>query len=330
MANQHGQNFWHSLGQQPWLHVLGMGMASVLLYSVGFTMGIFLIPLQLVHERWGLGNLLYGAGLVLVSLFLLLEYDLARSIDADTTASLMRLTMLMPAAMVGGLVLLNSTRRKLHWTVSLGVLQVAGAVILAPLMVRFLREGPFLEFIGLLVEGLFETGGGGQGTEDLIRFLGNAMVRTYALGNTVMVLGGFFLGRLVSSRDYRKSWGIGFSRYQVNRVWLWIFIVSGFLGLIDLRFNPGLVFGLVVWTILSCAGFIYGVQGLAILWAWLINRRGGLAPKGGLAVLVLVGMIIPGVNLVISLGLPLLGLSETWITYTFRVKERKAHEGNFK
>ncbi len=60
---------------------------------------------------------------------------------------------------------------------------------------------------------------------------------------------------------------------------------------------------------------MYAIQGLAVVWHLLDRRKVGRPQRIGLAVGLVIGLLIPGLNLVFLLGLPGLGISEVWVNY---------------
>jgi hypothetical protein len=326
MSEEQEQHTLRGWLEQRMVQIVLMAVLSILLYSFGLTLGLFLVPLQYLFERWGIRALVLSVVLSVIGI-VLNQLIQVRQIEAGVELEQLWLSLLVPASMLAGLILMNIGRSKQPIITRIALVQISGGVILAPFVWNIFGEGPFREVMMLFLEG-FESQVAEGSSSYLLTLMQETIVRTYGLGNLVMVLIGWFLGRLIADRQFRLDWAEKLSRFTVPGYWLWIFIVSGFSVLIDLQFNPGTLFGAIVWLVATCTGLILGLQGLGIIWAWIIQKRGGLAPRGGVLVLLVFGLLIPGVNIVISLGLPILGISEIWVTYKFRVKERKTHEGD--
>jgi hypothetical protein len=71
---------------------------------------------------------------------------------------------------------------------------------------------------------------------------------------------------------------------------------------------------IVAWNAALACSLLYMVQGMAIL-ASLVRKRNPGANVSHIFFLAFLLVMLPGVNVVFVLGLPLLGVSETWIGY---------------
>lgn len=100
-------------------------------------------------------------------------------------------------------------------------------------------------------------------------------------------------------------------------VWALVAALAG--ALLSLVGNVG-VFEHLAWNGVFIVLFLYGVQGIGIIWSlldrWEVARGIRIGVGAALAFL----LIVPGANLLVVLGVPGLGVAETWIH--FRTGER--------
>jgi len=111
-----------------------------------------------------------------------------------------------------------------------------------------------------------------------------------------------------------ESWQYDFAFMKLPDSFVW-----GFLGTLalTLAFNfisvPTWALA-VCWNLMFAFGLLYAIQGISILVA-LFRRRTAAVSAGKVIVLVLCLCIMPGVNFVCLVGLPILGVLETWIRF---------------
>ncbi|MFA7565831.1 MAG: hypothetical protein WCY01_02310, partial [Alkalispirochaeta sp.] len=72
------------------------------------------------------------------------------------------------------------------------------------------------------------------------------------------------------------------------------------------------------------ASFLFAVQGIGILQHLVVRRGGSPTAERWVITGVLILMFLPGLNIVVSVGLPLFGMSELWIDY----KRGESYESN--
>jgi hypothetical protein len=63
------------------------------------------------------------------------------------------------------------------------------------------------------------------------------------------------------------------------------------------------------------AMFLYGLQGVGILRFLIAKSNAGRGLLRFTTIIIIVMLIIPGINILIILGIPIFGVSETWIHF---------------
>jgi uncharacterized protein YybS (DUF2232 family) len=103
---------------------------------------------------------------------------------------------------------------------------------------------------------------------------------------------------------------------------VWYLIVSLAVALMARLFDTETI-GHIAWNVVSVVAFLYALQGVGIL--WYLMERGGLPPMMRLIVPPVLALLLfaPGLNYIVLLGLPGLGVSETWIHYKRGIQQEE-------
>jgi hypothetical protein len=126
-------------------------------------------------------------------------------------------------------------------------------------------------------------------------------------------------------RERLRTFRVVRFRLPVAAVWVLIAAWAAVLGsvLLDLGWLD-----FAIWNLAFLALAVYAIQGLAILWHLLERRKVRRGTRIGIAVALVVGLLVPGLNLVFLLGVPGLGISEVWVDYHRFERSGEEDEGN--
>ena len=116
---------------------------------------------------------------------------------------------------------------------------------------------------------------------------------------------------MIHRRD--ESYQIRMSHWRLPDNAVWVFLGSWMVVLITLIVDIPLLASFAWNAALACS-LLYMVQGMAIL-AFLVRKRNPGANVSRIFFLAFLLVMLPGVNVVFVLGLPILGVSETWVGY---------------
>jgi uncharacterized protein YybS (DUF2232 family) len=105
---------------------------------------------------------------------------------------------------------------------------------------------------------------------------------------------------------------------HLNEKLIWGFLLGWFGVLLSLLRPLGWV-SIVFWNIALLSTVLYGMQGIDIL-RYYIKKVERL--RIVILVTILLFVFIPGLNILMMVGVPLLGVSEIWIQYRRTVEER--------
>ena len=127
----------------------------------------------------------------------------------------------------------------------------------------------------------------------------------------------------LADMSYSRSTGVvrfTISSFKVPDRFVW-FLLIPWAGILLDSIRPLGALGYVFWN----AGFIllavFGAQGFGIIMHLLEKRGASRSLKRMISVLVFVFLLWPGINYLVLIGLPGLGVSELWIHYRKPVEE---------
>ncbi|MFQ3619395.1 MAG: hypothetical protein SNJ78_00480 [Spirochaetales bacterium] len=313
------------------LEGLGLTVLTVVFYQFQTTLLIFLIPLVILYKRQGYRKGTYGALLALVSLAIIKV--LKEPALLEKGLELLALDLTYPFTFLVGLMLMENPKVSLlPATQRLGIVTLLAAGMGIPLIQYVLKDPHFDSFLRLQVEGIIQRVVEGKSTID-IGNLGSISVKeivqsskivfanTYALAYMLT----FLINWVVGYRVGLRSMGIYAADLILGKVKLpekivWAFLL-GWTGVLTGLIQPLGWVSIVFWNIALLTSALYGIQGVDIL-RFFLNKMGrfrALALFG-----IIFSLFIPGLNIIVLVGIPLLGVSELWIQYRRIEEERSA------
>ncbi len=322
--------------RREWIEIAAVSVVSFVLYQFNVVV-LFLVPLQIAFVRRGARALFASSGLVFAAVAVSAVVRLARVDDADLRRVLTAVEIAVPLFLIGGVVLTDvelpsivAAGRKLR----LGVVTVVAGLLSVPIVGLISRnkglESFFLQQIEAVGSAIRYSASGDSTLEyALAEILGDPrrlaetisriMLQTYLFAFCVLVGMSVWLGDFAAAKTlgtkHRRIWS-----FHLSERALWIFLFGWGVVLLDIAIGIGAA-GYFGWNVGLIMLFAYGVQGASII-RHLLVRRG---VSGALRVFIGVALILllfwPVANLLVIIGIPGLGISETWIHYRRSVKE---------
>ncbi|MCF7927903.1 MAG: YybS family protein [Spirochaetales bacterium] len=313
-----------------WGEIAIAAFLSLVLLHIGPLFFLFLAPIHFVLVRRGIQGGGWVVALVLTATGIIRALQTGTYPPEADRGALIVLDLMIPVLMALSVLIVHvrwqaleekplgrvlRIDRKLHRL----LITVAGIGLISIPLWLVASGNVFLQqAVNAQVTAAFEV----MGTEPVggtVEFVKNMVLSTFLFLFFVM----FVLNWLIGSAIARRSLGnqnrlIRLTDFFLDdrMIWPFIFAWTGIfftvtMQLQSLRFafiNAGIIFL-----------FLYGVQGLGIL-IWFL-RRSKLSPQSRMLVTVLLIVslfAIPGLNLVLSIGLPALGISDIWFKYRTR------------
>lgn len=115
------------------------------------------------------------------------------------------------------------------------------------------------------------------------------------------------------------DWDEKLESIEINQNLIWIFIISLIAFLVSRFVSVPTIFFIASMSLMISFLILYGVQGFSVLYTRLSRVMPNLKSTSLFFLLAFIGFIIPGLNIVVLLGVPILGILENF----FDLKKRK-------
>lgn len=308
-------------------------IASFVLYQFTLFYVLFLVPLHVLALRRDRRDLLLvSAGVTLA----ILVQEIGRMVRygvGGQQSLLLAVGLFVPLAFIGGAVFFHvalPSARRLYRFLLQACLTGLGALVLIAVYEAGGQAAEntkmlIIEQLRLLLTGMDGEPMFGIMDIELLYTMAIAVLeRTFLFGMMVqsaVVLGiGYLVAGKMSGKSYFRITG-----FQVPERLLWPSLIIWAVMLADAIF-PLSFLGIVSWNAGLVLAMVYGAQGMAIC-LQLLRRRGVQLRLSTLVIWTVVLLLIPGVNVLCMIGMPLFGLSEIWIRYR-DVKEENPYENH--
>ncbi len=316
--------------RREWTEIAAVAVVSYFLYQINMLM-LFLIPLEILYVRKPGKPFLVGCAIVFIATALTGVIRIQSIDELRIRRGLAALEVALPAVFVGGVAVVNIPWPKTGISRRLfKLLGVAGAfgLVSIPVILYLARNTEIESIIRMQIETFVQmfrsaaesdpdvSPAAGEllgNTEEVAAYIKEMVLRNFVFSYFVFVSGSIWIGDHLGLRTLgRKARRLTQFRVPAEGVWVLIGAWTGVL--LDLAAGIGAL-RYVFWNVGMIALFVYGIQGLGIVRHFLDGR--GIA--GWMRVIIWIGIILillwPGVNLVVILGIPGIGVSETWINY---------------
>lgn len=296
--------------------------ASIVLSRLVIGNFLFTIPLLVLASRLSTPReALYPVGLVSLVLIITEVIKAKEALVSAEGRILFVITLFMPVVLLAGAALwiAYSDRRLFQRYLIASSVGIIASLLLViwlsrPSAAREKIDGLFLEtFLALMGEAASPVG------ELAITKLYRAAVMTLGamLAPMTMSLVGFtsFIALSWQARTQTQAFPVTVSRWQVPTALLWPFLGAWTVVLLLVLFDANYLSRALAMQVGLGIGVIYAVQGLSIIIFWLLKRGMQVRMSRVLLLLFVLIFVIPGVNLLVILALPILGVTENWFTY---------------
>jgi hypothetical protein len=303
-----------------WVEIGLFTAAAFLLYQVRSAFFLSAVPLFLLGFKRGREDQLYGAALFLLFVGVQALIRVRGFADPQLRTFFAVVEMGYPVGFVGGVLLIHwRNGRSLY-----GMLEAAAliAALSIPFFLIFAGNAAVTGFLTeqirsittMLQEALAQGGASVfASTDDAIELVKDLFFRNFLFSYFLLLSADWALAVGIHGR---VAGGVGFKieKFSVPETLLWPLLGLWALVLIDVLADMRMI-GYAAWNGGMILLFVYALQGIAIL--RVLFRRYGVGK--GLRIMVTAAsvfvLLTPGINLVLIIGVPLLGVSEYWVHY---------------
>ena len=281
------------------------------------------------------GGVLAGIGLFKLIDLLRLRQQLG---GGEIAAGLVLLDLVFALGLLVGLYVMNSERLSATAREWMGRGPTVAERMLAAIAAGVVIYGPAVAIIATgesaarviatqieLVRPLFEAAGAStQEIQLLTEMVVSALLSGLLFGYFALLVGNWWLGLVIAFKSrfslpggnpiMAKEAGYELTEFSLPVAAVWVLIGSWGGVLLSMVTDLGGV-AYLFWNVAFVSLAIYAIQGIAIVWYYLDKRGTQRGTRIAIAVGLFVGLLIPGLRIVVLLGLPGLGVSEIWIDY---------------
>ncbi|MCK5156573.1 MAG: hypothetical protein KAQ69_09100 [Spirochaetales bacterium] len=299
--------------------------AAVLLSRLGVLYVFSIVPLHLLQRKYP-GKIFFASSIAVLLGIILWDSIGYIRIDLESTDILIAVIgMFYPGALLIGVIFyyLPMQLRKLYRFLFAGI--VPGCIG-AYLVVLFEGESEaaqrVIEFYYSIFQEVLKFSGYGDIDGNSITLLFSLSVRIikssflpvwYFLTGLGILVSEMICNRKSGSRVTFLHW------FKVPDLLLWPFIAAWLIAFLDLIIGLGIT-GILVWNAALVLLMVYGTAGISII-MYLGKKKGiRLNPLSWILFSILL-LLIPVINVIMLIVIPVLGISEYWIKYRIKVKE---------
>ena len=308
-------------------------MIAVILSAVGTQFSVlilfFTVPLFTLYYKRGSKDLLIGAGSVLIILLVLSAWKTRSVDDADLRGALVVVEMIIPILLMLGMffvidiIPVLSGLRRLY---RLFIATAAAVLVFVPVFMALQQNEVFIEAVSSQINAIADVFiGDGTGTyeseivktyfgeEGILGYLKNFYLKSAAVMYFLVLLINMRVSEILISRMQQRS-ASKLTDFSAPEILLWPMLLTAVGMLIEVfeLVNLGFVSPLI-WNAGIILLFVYGLQGLGIIRSLLGRFKLPYSFTLMVEMFLILILLIPGINYIVIIGLPVLGVSETWI-----------------
>ena len=302
---------------------------TVIFSQFGGLVFFYTVPLYILYYRKGFSDLAIASASVFVVLAVLAVWKTRLVTDTDLRRALIIMEMIIPVLLMFGMffvidvIPVLSGYRRLY---RLLAATAAGMLVFIPVFLLLKSNQVFTEAVSAQINaiaGMFSPEGTGSYESEVMKtYLGEEGLVGYMKNFYRRSVGAFyFLLLLVSSRAadilmfrFGRRDAMRLIDFKVPSTLLWPTLLAAVAVLVEMfgLFRLG-YFSSLVWNAGLILVFIYGLQGLAIIRSLFIKYRLPHGLRLMIEFVIIMILVMPGINYIVIIGLPVLGISETWI-----------------
>lgn len=292
-------------------------VVSFFFFYLGFGEFIFVFPLLLLSTRF---KKRVSALAILVEAFIVVFYTYLNRAEGELSLLLMLFELYIPLSLLAaGMTWLISEGKRIGIRLLLALLP---SILFFIILYVFLEQEPaLLDSFLILAEDVFEAllspfinFGAMDGT--LVSFIIETILLVIASLIIPLVLcfvcaTCFSFESVLHSRE--SDWEDRVARLELDGRAIWIFLALWVLVLLFRFISVPTIVVVALFNVTLSYTILYAVQGFSVLYYNMRKKGRKLKSYTLFLILLAIALFIPGINFIIVLGLPLIGVLETFI-----------------
>lgn len=305
-----------------WIPVAFTAVAASVLYYSGMLAFLFAVPVQFVLVRYGReagfkSAIAAGASIILGRVFLVIR--LTGGLSGAYGGLLM--DAMMPLGILTGVMLFNQARSQ-RWPQRLVIASLVAIAGSYPILRMVVSTGPEADALRVHMANAMQMFGVVLESDVLVDYVRRVILHSIGAAMVSTIAATWWFGTSLALRPAGGAIALITARVDDSFVWLLIggmaLVVGGWL----LQIHWVLV--AIGWNATAIGAFLFGIQGLGILQYIVLTRTGKPHLTRLVITFAILALIIPGTNVAVMFGLPLLGVSELWVNF----RRRRGHENH--
>ncbi len=311
--------------------VILFSIFSILLYQSGYFFVFFLIPLQFLRNKKGFMPMLQ-ASIVVIAAALLVAIIRTNKIETLSARSIIIISEILLLLII----LLGFLYINYDWPGNPRMLKkllivTAGAFLVGIPALLIYNSAVFQNFyksqVALIFEVLNRSFSNAQGSdaadvaeilktidaETVYNTIKRTVLRSYLFFYFIILSAGWWIGS-IKIINGRWSSCLKLTSFSVPQIMVWPLIIALSIVVIDYKINIGFL-GYIGWNILLIMVTLYGLRGLGIIQDLLLALNVPRFIRVVIFFTIMLFLLRPGLNYIILIAVPGLGVSEIWINY---------------
>jgi hypothetical protein len=304
-------------------------IAVIILSRFGLLFYFCMVPLHLLYRAYPANVFFKTAGVLTAGIVL---WDILKYTGIGLSGSaylLAAIGMFYPAMLLMSTLLYYLpavSSRQIRMGIASLLPAAAGTIIIVLLNGNSPAAGDVIDFYSRIFSEILSSAMPGAqelGSADFLFLLALEIMKATFLPFWFILFGsGVLLSEIAVQRKSSAAGPVKtfLDNFSVSDKLLWPFIGSWMLVLLDIVFGLG-TFGDLIWNAALVFLLFYGTAGISILSYWSRKKHVRMHPLSWV-ILAIFLLFIPGINVILIIAVPVLGLSEHWIHYRLASKEK--------
>ncbi len=300
--------------------------ASILIFQISVVFFLLAVPLFIIYRRYGIVYLTMSG--FFVALVIVIQTIIRASGIEDSTLRrfLIFAELFYPLALIVGVIIVSWFNKKTLFLLLTATMVFA--LLSFPVFYHYSGNSEIIELLKnqiVSVSNMFRDSISSSDSfeanvllkqmspELVVKSTAKLVLRNYLFAYFIMLTFSWYIADLLVCKISKKK-SLMLVNFAIPDIMIWPLIF--FLGGVLLDIFVGIPWlGYFLWNGAFIIMFVYGLHGIGLvnflLNKYKVTRRG----RRFLSVFIFAVLLMPGINLVILLGVPVLGISELWITY---------------
>jgi len=319
------------------LSVVILSLLSAFFYQLGFLFIFFLIPLQFLRNTKGFMPM-FKAAVIVIAITVIVSFIKTARVETFALRSALVVSEIYIIVMMllGFLYINYSWPGNPRMLKKLFIATIGAFFIGIPLLLIMnsaVIQNHYKSYLTVFFEALTRTFYESPrsyysdiaaifGTIDVETVYNNikrTILRSYLFLYFVLLAGSWWLGS-IKNVDGKWSSKLSLLAFSIPNM-LWPLIIALLTVVIDSRISIGFL-GHIGWNMLLIIATLYGLRGIGIIQTLLLVLNAPRILRVITYVTLVLFLMQPGLNFVVLIAVPALGLSEIWINYK-NIREKK-------